>query len=781
MSEPASLTQDSSLPFRFNLRPRRGRFMRVKPESISDQGFFEDLDLVYRTMCAVLFNFVPTSGHPGGSISSGRIVSSLLFENMDYDMSDPDAIEADLICYAAGHKALGLYAMWALRNEFVRISRPELLPDVKRQLRFEDLLGFRRNPISDTPLFKKFKSKPLDGHPTPGTPFVPIATGASGVGVTMGAGLALGALDAYGKKGPKVHLLEGEGGMTPGRVQEALASAATMGLENLVLHVDWNQSSIDSDRVCPEGNHRGHYVQWNPLEMLRLHDWNVIFAGDGHDIRRVFAAQHAAAELRNGQPTAIVYRTVKGWHYGIEGRKSHGAGHAFCSDGYYEALQPFEERFKTRLPRVKGKPNAEKLERAYFDSLMVIRKVLEGKSGLAKRGAERVSSSLERLRTANRTPRNGGPRLDLLYSAEFSAQKPPAKLVLTPGKNMTLRGQLGEVLGHLNQWTNGSFLGSSADLAGSTNLSKVNAGFPSEFYHSADNPGSRLISAGGICEDAMGGIMAGVSTYGRHIGISSSYAAFVAALEHVPARLHAIGQQARKAVTGEPLRTWIMVNAHAGPMTGEDGPTHADPQALQLLEGNFPKGSVITLTPWEPQEIWPLMVAGLLARPAVLCPFVPRPAVPVPDRQAIGLPSAYATTKGVYAIRRAPGKTTVVLQGTAVATVFVSEVLPKLDEKGVKINVIYVSSSELFDLLPEEERESIFSDELGRHAIGMTDFTLPTLFRWVRSEEGQKRSLHPFRNGTYLGSGSWRPVLEEAGLDGASQLKAVLEWHKLNK
>ncbi|OGR59638.1 MAG: hypothetical protein A2X36_05490 [Elusimicrobia bacterium GWA2_69_24] len=782
MTESAAAAQESTSPFRFNLRPRRGKFLRVKPETVSDQGFFEDLDLVYRTLCGVLYNFVPTSGHPGGSVSSGRIVSTLLFESMGYDFSDPDCKEADQLVYAAGHKALGLYAMWALRNELVRIAKPEALPAAQRQLRLEDLLGFRRNPTSALPLFKKLGVKALDGHPTPAIPFVPIATGASGVGLTAGLGVALGAADAYGRNGPRVHLLEGEGGMTPGRVQEGLAAAATMGLENAILHVDWNQSSIDSDRVCPEADYRGQYVQWNPLELLRLHDWNVVYAGDGHDLRRVFAAQHAAAELRNGQPTAVVYRTVKGWHYGIEGRKSHGSGHAFCSDGYYASVSPFEERFRTRLPKVKGPVNGlgdEKVERAYFDTLMVLRKALEGKPALARRAVERLRASAERLKASGRAPRTGGPRLDLLYSAGFTPDKPPPKLVQTPGASVTIRGALGDMLDHLNQWTNGAFLGCAADLAGSTSLSQLNAGFPGEFFHIHDNPGSRLISVGGICEDAMGGFMAGVSSYGRHIGVSSSYAAFIAALEHVPARLHAIGQAARRGVTGEPYQTWIMLNAHAGSMTGEDGPTHADPQALQLLQDNFPKGSAITLTPWEPQEVWPLMIAGLLARPAVLCPFIPRPAVAVPDRQALGLPAAYAAVKGMYALRRAPGKATVVLQGTAVVTLFVREVLPKLDERGVKLNVMVVSSAELFDLLPAQERAAIYSEELARHAMGITDFTLATMTRWVRSGAGLDHSLHPFRGGHFLGSGNWDAVLKEGGLDGESQLNAVLEWHRL--
>ena len=30
-------------------------------------------DEVYRSLCAMLYNYVPMSGHPGGSISSGRL------------------------------------------------------------------------------------------------------------------------------------------------------------------------------------------------------------------------------------------------------------------------------------------------------------------------------------------------------------------------------------------------------------------------------------------------------------------------------------------------------------------------------------------------------------------------------------------------------------------------------------------------------------------------------------------------------------------------------------
>ena len=215
----------------------------------------ETLDLFYRTLCAVMYNYAPLSGHPGGSISSGRFVARLLFDTMDYDLARPTRRDADIISYAAGHKALGLYAMWALRNEIARIAAPELLPTQEQfQFRLEDLLGFRRNPAADTPLSKKFRAKSLDGHPTPATPFVRLSTGASGVGFAASLGLAWGAADVYGEKAPRVHIIEGEGGMTPGRVAEALAAAGTASLDNVVLHIDWNQASIDSNHVCRDGD-----------------------------------------------------------------------------------------------------------------------------------------------------------------------------------------------------------------------------------------------------------------------------------------------------------------------------------------------------------------------------------------------------------------------------------------------------------------------------------------------------------------------------------------------
>ena len=274
------------------------------------------------------------------------------------------------------------------------------------------------------------------------------------------------------------------------------------------------------------------------------------------------------------------------------------------------------------------------------------------------------------------------------------------------------------------------------------------------------------------------GILSGLSAYGHHVGVGSSYSAFIAPLGHIAARLHSIGNQARQAIAPGPFRTMILVCAHAGVKTGEDGPTHADPQALQLLQENFPLGTFITLTPWDPQEIWTLLSAALARQPAVIAPFVTRPAETIIDRKALGLALATEAAQGLYLLRRAKGnrKGTLVLQGSEVANAFVGETLPLLEREGIDLDVFYVASTELFDLLPQSEQERIFPDERAREAMGITGFTLPTMDRWIRSERGRQLTLHPFRKGHYLGSGQADQVLAEAELDGKSQFQGILQY-----
>jgi transketolase len=503
-----------------------------------------------------------------------------------------------------------------------------------------------------------------------------------------------------------------------------------------------------------------------------MHDWNVISVADGTDFAEIAAAQFVALNMNNGQPTAIIYRTTKGWQYGLEGRASHGAGHGLCSAGFFEAA-PLDG-----LPRCDGGSLchngsvSDVLESCYWQALFALRQWIAYQPSLPLI-AGRVATARDRLNARALRPRAFAPAIDDVYTLA-SKSCLPLELELAPGSQISLRSQLGRVLGTLNRLSGGAMFIAAADLLKSTSVSEAADEFQPGYFHTAKNPDSRTLSIGGICEDGMSGVLSGVSAFGHHIGVGSSYAAFLAPLGHIAARLHAIGNQARHG----PARPMILVCGHAGLKTGEDGPTHADPQPLQLLQENFPPGAIITLTPWDPQEIWYVMTAALTRRPSIIAPFVTRPVETILDRASIGLAPAADAMQGVYRLRRANGRSegTVVLQESGAAYAFITEALPLLDRDGIAIDVFYVASAELFDTLGASEREAIFPEEMARRAMGITGFTLPTMYRWIRSDFGREMTMHPFMNGHYPGSGPGRAVLAEAGLDGLSQYKRIREY-----
>jgi transketolase len=425
-----------------------------------------------------------------------------------------------------------------------------------------------------------------------------------------------------------------------------------------------------------------------------------------------------------------------------------------------------------------GPDGAAIMEQCFWESLRIVRKFIEDNRPTVEALAARVVAARDRLNRLNRRPRSGAPRVEAVYELASKGAGTPAELKLKPGSATTLRAELGRALQHLNKASGGAIFAGSADLLGSTSVNIIGAGFGDGYWNAVKNPGTRILSIGGICEDGMTGILSGLSTFGHHIGAGSSYGAFIAALAHIPSRLHAIGAQAKRAVTGQPYRPIFVICAHAGLKTGEDGPTHADPQPLQLLQENFPKGTAITLTPWDPQEVWPLVAAALAKRPAIIAPFVTRPNENVLDRAQLGLAPAEDAVNGVYLLRkpRGKGEGTIVLQESAVTYAFLEQALPLLDKDGIDLWIYYVSSAELFDLLPAAKQHTLFPEERGREAMGITGFTLPTMFRWVKSDFGLSMTLHPFRKGHFLGSGQGEVVLAEAGLDGRSQYKSIKKY-----
>ena len=159
-------------------------------------------------------------------------------------------------------------------------------------------------------------------------------------------------------------------------------------------------------------------------------------------------------------------------------------------------------------------------------------------------------------------------------------------------------------------------------------------------------------------------------------------------------------------------------------------------------------------------------------KPAVLYPFVTRPEV-CQNERAQGADAS----KGVYALlKEEDAQGALIIQGSGVGEIFMQQTYPMLKQEGIKLNVYYVCSRELFLSLEAKEQEQILPLSEQKRAMAITDFTMPTMYAWLKSEIGQKCSLWPFKEGKYLSSGKAAKIYEQAGLDATSQFKAIKNY-----
>ena len=214
------------------------------------------------------------AGHPGGSLSCTDALTTLYFNEMNVDPTDPKKADRDRFVLSKGHCAPALYAVLALRGFF---------------------------PTEDMKLLRSIKAH-YSGHPDMAhVPGVDMSTGSLGQGISAAVGMALAAKT----KGEswRTYAILGDGEIEEGQVWEAFMAAAKWKLDNLCAFIDVNGLQIDGATadVMPS----------EPLDRkLEAFNWNVIKI-DGHDYDAIQAALDAAKETK-GRPTMILMKTTKG-------------------------------------------------------------------------------------------------------------------------------------------------------------------------------------------------------------------------------------------------------------------------------------------------------------------------------------------------------------------------------------------------------------------------------------------------------------------------------------
>src|SRR5690348_10599385 len=212
------------------------------------------------------------SGHPTSCASMAEITAVLFFSVMRYDPKDPKNPANDIFVLSKGHAAPILYAAWAEAGLFP----------------VERLLTLRR------------LDSDLEGHPTPRLPFVDVATGSLGQGLSVGVGIALAArLD---KLDYKTYVLMGDGEIAEGAVWEAASLAGVNKLNNLVAIVDVNRLGQSQETAF------GHHVDIYAKRFASF-GWRVEEI-DGHDMDEILEV--LAAVGLGDQPLVILAKTLKG-------------------------------------------------------------------------------------------------------------------------------------------------------------------------------------------------------------------------------------------------------------------------------------------------------------------------------------------------------------------------------------------------------------------------------------------------------------------------------------
>ncbi|MEG1276097.1 MAG: transketolase [Ruthenibacterium sp.] len=215
------------------------------------------------------------SGHPGGSLSSVEILTTLYLTQLFHcDPAQPDDPQRDRFVLSKGHCAPVLYSVLCRRGFFPA----------------EGLLTLRKLDSA------------FQGHPhAPLVPGIDCSSGSLGQGLSIANGMAMGLRRA--KSSSRVYCLLGDGELQEGQVWEAALTAAQHKLSNVCAIVDNNHVQLDGRTE--------DIKRMEPVtDKWAAFGWNVLCA-DGHDPRALYVA-YLAAMAEKEKPSVIVADTVKG-------------------------------------------------------------------------------------------------------------------------------------------------------------------------------------------------------------------------------------------------------------------------------------------------------------------------------------------------------------------------------------------------------------------------------------------------------------------------------------
>ena len=515
--------------------------------------------------------------------------------------------------------------------------------------------------MDDLKAFRQWGSK-TPGHPENFvTAGVETTTGPLGQGVANAVGFALAEASLaarYNREGSEIidhytYVVAGDGCLQEGISHEACSFAGHNKLGKLIMLYDSNNITIDGPThisFTEDTRKRFEAYGWQVLEI------------DGHDYDQINAAI-AEAKKEKSKPSIIICKTIIGFGSPNRAGTSKAHGEPFPA----EEIELMKE--KLGLPK----------DKSFFvpDEISDLRaKTQEKGENLENKWNELWENYKNKNQEAAKELENsikGEISKEALDIPQFGSEKAIAT-----------RSASGTVLNHIAKYIP-QLMGGSADLTPSNNT--LPAG---EESFSPENPKGRYIRYG-VREHGMAAIMNGMALHGGVLPYSGTFFVFSDYMR--PAmRMSALMEQ-----------QVVYVLTHDSIGLGEDGPTH-QPEAHLWAYRMIPNMTVIR--PMDANETAEAWKSALKNKKGPTCLVLTRQGLPVYDRAGLGWAKSEEAQKGGYVLCEDKDFEAIII-ATGSEVELAVEAKAKLNEQGVKVRIVSMPSTNIFDEQPQEYKESV--------------------------------------------------------------------------
>ncbi|NQY33759.1 MAG: transketolase [Alteromonadaceae bacterium] len=519
-------------------------------------------------------------------------------------------------------------------------------------------------PIEQLAQFRQLHSQ-TPGHPEYGyTKGVETTTGPLGAGLSNAVGMAIAekTLAAqFNREGYDVvdhftYCFLGDGCLMEGLSHEVSSLAGTLGLGKLIAFWDDNGISID-------GHVEGWFTENVPMR-FESYGWHVISNVDGHNPAAIAAAIEEAKSVTD-KPTMICCKTIIGFgspnksgshncHGAPLGEDEIAAAREFLNWPHAPFVIPSEIKADWD-----GKEKGAVLETQWAEKFSAY---TEAHPELAAEFSRRVINK--------ELPENFAAVAEQLI---VDTQAKAENIASRKASQNTIEA-FGPLLPEL--------LGGSADLAGSNlTLWSGSKGIQD------DAAGNYIFY--GVREFGMSGIMNGISLHGGFINYGATFMMFM--------------EYARNAVRMSALMGIqnIFVYTHDSIGQGEDGPTHQPIEQLANLR------MTPNMSTWRPADATESVVAwkhGIERRNGPTSLIFSRQGLPAQARNAEQVANI---AKGAYVLIDCGQTPEVILIATGSEVGLAVDSAKALSADGVKVNVVSMPSTDVFDAQDEAYKESV--------------------------------------------------------------------------